>query len=63
MEKKGTNVVSKGARVYGSADGSVICGESVIARDARLYDCLVLGGEVFGLHFKRIIKNGIFVDV
>lgn len=63
MIKNGTNIVSKSARLYGSADGSVICGKSIIARDAHLCDCVVLGGEVFGMHFKRIIKNGIYVDI
>lgn len=63
MHKQGTNVVSRSAKLYGSAGGCVICGGSVIGRGATLTDCVVLDGEVKGAHFRRIIKNGVFVDV
>lgn len=63
MQLKGTNAVAKSARIYGRAVGSIICGDSVVKRGAQVFDCVVLGGKVSGAHFKRIIKDGIFVDV
>ncbi len=63
MKKAGSSVVSGNSLVLGEAEESVVCGGSVVNAGARVNRCVVLGGEVFGVHYKRIIKNGIIVDV
>ncbi len=63
MKKSGSNVISENSLVLGKTEESVVCGGSVVRGGARLKECVVLGGEVFGVHYRRIIKNGIIVDV
>ena len=63
MKKSGSSVVSGNSLILGEAEESVVCGGSVVRGGARLKECVVLGGEVFGVHYRRIIKNGIIVDV
>lgn len=63
MKKSGSNVISENSLVLGKTEESVVCGGSVVRGGARLKECVVLGGEVFGVHYRRIIKNGIIVDI
>ena len=63
MCRSGSSLVSFDSEMSGRAENSVICGKSKIARGAFLRECVVLGGEVFGVHYRRIIKDGVIVDV
>ena len=63
MRRSGSSLVSFDSEMSGRVENSVICGKSKIARGAFLRECVVLGGEVFGVHYRRIIKDGVIVDV
>lgn len=63
MRKCGSTVSSADSRILGLAENSVVCGKSCISSGSCVRSCVVLGGEVKGVHYKRIIKNGIVLDV